>query len=230
MRVAPAAGRIALDVPEPGLQETVSRKATGRCCRWGPTRTQVLLVPLSRQVKVQFVMNAILHMRVGWLARVAMVAAILVVGGCSEKVTDCHIKPYTAATPVGELYTYCFSGTDRSGELVSALLYLDTINLPSNNMGIATLVLSSLPTDPGAGADRLEYHFADSLSASIDPGILREFGWKVRIPAATIQYCQSCFTDCGLAPVIYVVGLVGSVEFVYDPGDTAEVFIQCLGS
>jgi len=149
--------------------------------------------------------------------------------GCLDDEGECRNERYNAATLVGDLYRYCYSGVDRSGDSVAVLLYLDTINLPTNNGGNPGIMLSSLETTPVAGRDRLGFEYDGSLPAEIDPGIVREVGWKVKSPAAAIRYCESCITECGLAPIIYLEGRVEELRFLYDPGDTMSIYIRHLG-
>jgi len=135
--------------------------------------------------------------------------------------------PYSALTLIGDLYSYCFKECDDCrGRAVDLQLYLDTVNLPSNNVEIQKLVLSSLPTTPIAGRDRLEFFFEGTLPDSIDPGILDQIGWKVRVTGATIGYCSDCYNDCGWVPILHITGSLDDVGFLYDPADTAGIYIK----
>jgi hypothetical protein len=152
--------------------------------------------------------------------------------GCSaDDSTDPRgdaLVPYSAPTLIGGLYDACFPrcAACDSAE-VEALLYLDTGNLPTANGNVPKLVLSSLPIGPGsAGTDRLEYFFPDTLPASIDPGIRGQSGWKARISGATLEYCDVCWTNYGLAPILGLRGGLSSVTFLHDLGDTTMIYID----
>ena len=162
--------------------------------------------------------------------------ALAICGCAGERCTDddCRrnlCEPYSAPTLIGDLYTYCFKESEGcEGRTVDLLLYLDTVNLPSANANNQTLVLSSLPTTPIAdGNDRLGFFFEETLPGSIDPGILNETGWKARIEDALIEYCKTCYSDCGLVPVIQLRGTLERVDFLYDPGDTMAIYINLEG-
>ena len=164
----------------------------------------------------------------------AILFLVLAISGCAgERCTDdgCRrnlCEPYSAPTLIGDLYTYCFTESEGcEGMTVDLLLYLDTVNLPSANANNEILVLSSLPTTPIAdGNDRLAFYFEEALPASIDPGILNETGWKIAIEDALIEYCKTCYSDCGLVPVIELRGTLGCVDFLYDLSDTVGIYIN----
>lgn len=172
------------------------------------------------------------------LIRLVVVAAMclvvaLVLSGCAgdrcvnQYEQPWQNEPYSARTLIGALYSYCFKeGHDCRGRGVALQLYLDTVNLPSNNVGIPKVVLSSVPTDPIAGKDRLELFFEGNLPEAIDPGILDETGWKARVPEATIEYCTTCYNACGWVPILILTGDVDNVEFLYDPEDTLGIYLQ----
>lgn len=162
-----------------------------------------------------FVMAGHSLRRAGVVLRFLAIALLtLAIWGCAgERCTDdgCDhslCEPYSAPTLIGDLYTYCFKESEGCGGMkVDVLLYLDTVNLPSANLGNKVLILSSLPTTPIAdGSDRLAFYFEEALPQSIDPGILDETGWKARIDDAVIEYCKTCHADCGLVPIIELHG------------------------
>lgn len=149
---------------------------------------------------------------------------ILFQGGCS--VTE--ESPPVTSTEIEELNELCF-GTSTDCEQLEAdlVLYLDTGNLPSHNNGNGTLVLSSKPVHVVAdGNDRLAFVFSGELPAEIDPGIEFENGWKAVITDADIYYCTTCYTNAGLAEVIFLRGGLEQVNFIYDPDDKIEVSIR----
>jgi hypothetical protein len=165
--------------------------------------------------------------RVGPLAVVAV--GTLLGWGCSAN-DPCEgaSLPYSASTLIGGLYDACFPRCPAcDSAAVNALLYLDTGSLPTVNGNVPKLVLSSRPIGPGgAGRDRLEYFFPDTLPASIDPGIRDQSGWKVRVSGVTLEYCDDCVTNCGLVPILRLRGELSSVTFVRDPGDTSLIYID----
>jgi hypothetical protein len=65
-----------------------------------------------------------------------------------------------------------------------------------------------------------------TLDTEIDPGILDQVGWKIRIPYARIRYCETCYTNDGLLPIVYLTGSLGGVEFLQDRSDTLEIYIN----
>lgn len=154
---------------------------------------------------------------------IVLLFSVFLADGCSENESVPRM-----VTEIEELNDLCFhSSTDCEELQVDLVLYLDTVNLPSNNGDIRKLVLSSKPTYPIAdGNDRIEYFFDGSgLPEEIDPGILDEIGWKVGISSAEIVYCNSCFTNFRLAEVIWLSGSVDDIEFIYDPNDNIDIFI-----
>jgi hypothetical protein len=162
--------------------------------------------------------------------RAMLMLALPLLGGCSgNPERPCRREPYSAPTLVGDLYDYCFSGVDRTGDTLSLCLHLDTVNLPSNNLDIQMLVLSSRRTTPIAGSDRLQFYFSDTLPDAIDPGILDQIGWKVVIPIAVVQYSKTSFTNCGFVPTVYIEGRVEGSNFLYDPIDTVGISIRHTG-
>lgn len=166
------------------------------------------------------------------VAAMCLVVALGLSGCAGDRCVDqceqpCQNEPYSARTLIGKLYSYCFKeGHDCRGRSVALQLYLDTVNLPSNNVAIPKLVLSSVPTDPIAGQDRLEFFFEGTLPEAIDPGILDETGWKVRVPEATIEYCTTCYNNFGWVPILILTGDMGNVEFLYDPEDRLGIYLQ----
>ncbi len=164
-------------------------------------------------------------------AAVMTMLCMIVVAGCSRDHDPCRnvkYEPYSADTLIGDLYGICYDDTMDCEEcVVDVLLYLDTINLPSQNANANRIVLSSLPTDPGAHSDRLEFVFdGGSLPEEIDPTIIHQHGWKVQAAGAGIGYCKTCDTNCGLVPIIYLRGDVSILEFVHDPLDTLAIYIE----
>ncbi len=165
--------------------------------------------------------------------------AFLILNSCHEDPVNPFCPhgqwpPYSAPTLIGDLNDFCFSGSvDCECYEVDLLLYLDTGNLPSANMpsdpsAYPHLTLSSKPTTPYAGSDRIGFDFSGTgtLPEEIDPGLIRQSGWKVEIHDATIRYCQSCINDCGLVPVIGLHGSLDNVNFRYDPLDTLAIYIH----
>ena len=163
--------------------------------------------------------------RNSWML-VRFLGVALAVLGCSRH--ECAGPDPIELTLIDELRDFCFCGSndceDYSADL---LLYLDTVNLPSQNNGHPWLILSSLPTAPIAdGNDRLGFEFVGTLGPEIDPGILDQVGWKIRIPCARIMYCDDCYTSDGLVPTIYLAGSLDGVEFLQDQSDTREIYIN----
>ena len=146
---------------------------------------------------------------------------------CPRRDEPCRNEPYSAPTLIGDLYSYCFSESrDCNGRTVDVQLYLDTVNLPSVNQGGSFIVLSSVPTTPIAGQDRLGFNFEGTLPDSIDPGIVDQVGWKARVSGATIEVCPDCYTDCGRAYILSLTGRLEDVVFIYDPADTGGIYIR----
>lgn len=144
---------------------------------------------------------------------------LTVLVGCSE-------SPEEARTPLDELKWACFSSGANCEEMVlDALLYLDTANLPSSSGVPNKIVLSSIPTTPiSDAADRLEFYFAEdeTLDVAIDPGIVREIGWKVRVDHASLEYCD----HCGGVRRLLSRGSLANLEFVYDLEDSLVVYAR----
>lgn len=160
------------------------------------------------------------------LLLVSFVVVALAIPGCKyqDRVGPSPSEP----TLIDDLRDFCQSGPNVcEGYSVDLLLYLDTVNLPSNNKGQPWLVLSSLPTTPIAdGNDRLGFEFVGTLVPGIDPGIIDQTGWKLHVPDARIKYCETCYTNQGLVPKIYLTGSLDDVEFMRDPTDTLEIYIN----
>jgi hypothetical protein len=161
------------------------------------------------------------------------VVACVLAGGCIyvDSPDPCAdgFTPYSAPTLIGGLYATCFPRCSACADAeIDAVLYLDTTDLPTDNADVWKLVLSSRPTGPGgAGLDRLEYSFLpDSLPVTIDPGLEDQAGWKVRVAGASLQYCEVCLTNCGLAPFLLLRGDRESVTFIHDPADTMQIYIN----
>jgi hypothetical protein len=158
---------------------------------------------------------------------VAIALTLLGFASCSDDSDrPCTPEHYVAPTLVGDLYEYCFAGVDRTGDTLSMCLYLDTINLPSNNNHIPKLVLSSRPTNPIAGSDRLAFCFSDTLSAVIDPGLLAQSGWKVAISLAVIRYSPDYRGRCWRPSLVELDGHQKDATFLYDPSDTLGIYIH----
>ncbi len=141
---------------------------------------------------------------------------------CSDR------HPYSARTLLGALYDSCFgpAATFDRGGTAGFLLYLDTYNLPSRNGGVRKLILSSLPTAPGAGLDQIDLFFTGGLPAEIDPGILDEHGWKLRLEGADVVLCTSCVDLCGQVPILLLRGGLDRAEFVRDPADSLDAHLR----
>jgi hypothetical protein len=157
------------------------------------------------------------------LLLLALAAGLSATLGCLDRETS-------QRTLLDDLHTLCFSGCVNCEELVvDVLLYLDTVNLPTNNVNIQKLILSSVSTTPGAnGNDMLEYFFRgpERLPPAIDPGILGKRGWKAKVVSARLRYCRACYTNGGLARVISAAGPLANVEFIYDPWDTLDIYVR----
>ena len=165
------------------------------------------------------------------LSSMTIVGLAFLSGGCDkEHPSDpCAggLPHYSAPTLIGALYDSYFSGnTDWEGSSVDALLYLDTGSLPSRLSHFPKLILSSLPTTPAAGADRIEFGFRRTLPDSVDPGLVDQLGWKVRLSSVTLRRCETCYTNCGLAPILLLLGDLDSIQCIYDPTDTLQVYIH----
>jgi hypothetical protein len=109
---------------------------------------------------------------------------------------------------------------------VDALLYLDTVNLPTNNANIQKLVLNSNARWWYAVSERIEFWFSGTLSTDIDPGAIGARGWKVRIAGAELKYCDWCYTQGGLADIVFLRGNLGSTQFIYDPDDKVCTYLR----
>jgi hypothetical protein len=160
------------------------------------------------------------------LVRVCLLGVALAFLGCSHH--ECVEPIDSEPTLIEGLRDFCFCGSnDCDDYAVDILLHLDTVNLPSNNMGQPWLILSSLPTTPIAdGNDRLGLEFVGTLDPEIDPGILNQVGWKIRIRHARIKYCENCYSNDGLVPTIYLTGSLDGVEFLHDQSDEREIYLN----
>lgn len=130
------------------------------------------------------------------------------------------------ANSVQELHDFCFSdGVDCEEDYsVSGTLYLDTSNLPSHNNRDTGLVFCSTPIEFTCdGNSRLSFAFEDLLGEEIDPGIEFEVGWKVQFAELSINYCDTCYTNEGLAQVISLEGSLDNVQFVHDPDNEVPI-------
>jgi len=157
-----------------------------------------------------------------WLAA-ALLGIFLLASGCREHGTSHR-------TLLEDLHSQCFARSVDCEQLeLDALLYLDTDNLPSSNSNKPFLILSSLVTTPiSHGDDRLAFSFDESeqLPSEIDPGLDHQLGWKVRLTSARLRYCDTCYTNTGLAEVIDAYGSLANAEFVYDPADTLDNYVK----
>jgi hypothetical protein len=143
---------------------------------------------------------------------------------------SCHESPSEPRadwTLVSDLYDACFPRClECAQSTVDALLYLDTINLPSQNVNIQKLVLNSDPQWWHHSSEMIEFHFTGTLPAEIDPGVVDERGWKVRIAGAALVYCDGCWTDSGLADVLFLRGDLSQVQFIHDPDDKVRTYLR----
>ncbi len=141
-------------------------------------------------------------------------------GGCANQIAPEPPDP----TMLDELYELCFSGSVDCEECsISLLLYLDTMNLPGDSSMGERLILSSEPTTPISGADRLAVWVSPDLPPEIDPGLFFQLGWKTRVRHGSIEY------HYGRAPPpdwISVAAVLDSVDFVFDPEDTMQIYID----
>ena len=67
--------------------------------------------------------------------------------------------------------------------------------------------------------DRLGLLVADDLPQVIDPGLWQEVGWKTRVRHGSIEY--HCYPEH-----VSVEAELDSVEFVFDPEDTLQLYIE----
>jgi hypothetical protein len=131
---------------------------------------------------------------------------------------------YAADTEIGELYKFCFGSNEECRDYeLSLRLYLDTVNLPppDSNYGI---VLTSIPTY--GTHDRVAFGYPDTIPSEMYEQLAANHGWKASISEAQIQFCETCYTNCGLAKIIGLKGELSSVEFHYDPEDTLGIYIN----
>ena len=151
---------------------------------------------------------------------VLLVVALSLLAGCANQVGPELPDP----TIIDELQELCFSGSVDCEECsINLLLYLDTFNLPGDDIWGEWLVLSSEPTTPIAGADRLALLVSSELPHEIDPGLFYQLGWKARVHHGSIEY------HYGRAPppdYVSVAADLDSVDFVFDPEDTMQIYID----
>ena len=114
--------------------------------------------------------------RLGTVASALLLVGFCLVGGCANQVAPEPPDP----TMIDELTELCFSGSVDCEECsVNLLLYLDTMNLPGDSSMGERLILSSEPTTPISGADRLAVWVSPDLPPEIDPGLFFQLGWKI---------------------------------------------------
>jgi hypothetical protein len=129
-------------------------------------------------------------------------------------------------SPVRELHDQCFGGTDCSMSSVRACLDLDTSNLPSMNQGRSAILLRGRAPHRTDWRDFIPLDFDGVLPAEVDPGAKFQSGWKVSVRGARIEYCQTCYTNSGLAELISLRAPLDSLRFIYDPADTVRLFVE----
>ncbi|MCK4415431.1 MAG: hypothetical protein KAY32_17990 [Candidatus Eisenbacteria sp.] len=157
-----------------------------------------------------------------WVYVLTLLASSTALWGCQELTRD---EP----TLLDALHRLCYyESVDCEQIEIDVLLHLDTVNLPSHSGPAQRLILSSLPTTPIAGTDRITFFIegADSLPPEIDPGILNELGWKVELVAVRLEYCDACYTNAGLLRILGIRGPLAHAEFIWDPDDTLALYIE----
>lgn len=160
-----------------------------------------------------------------------MILGSVFLAGCEDDITEPECPDdgenyYSAQTQIGDLYEFCFGGNEECRDYaLDLLLYLDTVNLNETPAAVPSFHLQSVP---GAGGqlDHVFFAFNDSVSSGFFDDVAGQTGWKAYISNARIDFCETCYTNCGLAKIIELSGEPGSVEFVFDPADTLEIFIN----
>ena len=162
------------------------------------------------------------------LVSAAFVATILL-AGCKEDPSelDCPEEGsdyYSAETEIGELYEFCFGSNEECRDYeVSLLLYLDTV-MPPPEKWDNWISLSSIPTI--GTQDHVAFSYQDTIPSDMYEQMFLQPGWKASISNAQIEFCETCFTNCGLAKIIQLSGDPASVEFIYDPEDSLGIYID----
>ena len=133
---------------------------------------------------------------------------------------------YSADTKIGDLYEFCFGSNDECRNYsLDLLLYLDVVNLPNPEISSRYVSVQSVP-GLGGSRDRLSFLYGDSLVGGAYDLMRGQPGWKAKMVNVNIEFCDECFTNCGLAKIIELVGNPEDVEFVFDPEDTLEIYIE----
>jgi len=151
--------------------------------------------------------------------------------GCSDdQVSPENERNYHAVSgPVGDLYRFCFeSGENSENYEFEVLLYLDWVNVPNPNYSHPWINMNGT-NQAGSGlwenVSFAYYEYEDIPEGSGFPET-PETGWKVHIEGARVNFCTTCYTDGGLLDVISLSVKKDLVEFIWDPGDTLEIFMR----
>jgi len=157
----------------------------------------------------------------------AQIILFLVLSGCSDPENDHNY--YAVPGPVGDLYRFCYeSGEDSDFYEFEVLLYLDWVNVPNPDYSHPWLTLNGTNRAGSAFWENVAFEYYEFEDIPEDSGFPEtpENGWKVHITGARVNYCTTCLTNDGLLKKISLSGPKELVEFIWDPGDTLEIFTQ----
>jgi hypothetical protein len=156
--------------------------------------------------------------------------AWLAIAGCGIiGADDDESKNYEIVEgPVGDLYRFCIeSGADPSAYEYDVFLYWDYVNIPNPDYSYPYLSLKNSVSSGGLWS-QLGFDYYEYEAIPEDSGLpsVAEPGWKVRLPAASVRFCDSCYTEDGLLRIIELYGPKDQVEFVWDPEDSLEAYVR----
>ena len=133
---------------------------------------------------------------------VMLLAFLCVVAACESETQAPEPQSTDLITDFTE---YCFREDVELSELVvSGTLVFDTLNLPSIAQGGSKLILGCDPDNPWGPSSALEFYFPEILGPEVDPGLYLERGWKIEFSGVAAEPCTTCYTNSGLAQVVYL--------------------------
>ena len=74
---------------------------------------------------------------------------------------------------------------------------------------------------------RIGYSITEGeLPESIDPDLYDTPGYKVEVRGADLEYCDTCYTNEGLAEVIDLAGPARIVDAIEDVDDELSIYVE----